>query len=113
MPGRDTTDAVFVLRQLQEKHLDKHKPLYFAFVDLEKVFDLVPKKVLWWAMRRVGVEEWVIRAVKAVYENTKSLVRLNGQFSDEFNIKVGVHHCYGSFIKGIQSWLSLGIALRR
>ena len=37
------------------------------------------------------VEEWVKRAVKAMYENTKSCVRVNGQFSDEFNIKVGVH----------------------
>ena len=26
-----------------------------------------------------------------MYENAKSHVRLNGQFSDEFNIKVGVH----------------------
>ena len=42
-------------------------------------------------MTRVGVEQWVIRAVKAMYENAKSCVCLNGQFSDEFNIKVGVH----------------------
>ena len=52
----------------------KHKPLYFAFVNLEKAFDRVPRKVLWWAMRRVGVEEWVIRAVKAMYVNAKSCV---------------------------------------
>ena len=42
-------------------------------------------------MRRFGVEEWVIRAVKEIYENAKSCVLMNGQFSDEFNIKVGVH----------------------
>ena len=42
-------------------------------------------------MRRVGVEEWVIRAVKVMYENAKSCVRVNGQFSDEFNIKFCVH----------------------
>ena len=42
-------------------------------------------------MRRVGVEEWVIRAVKAMYVNAKSCVCVNGQFSDEFNIKVCVH----------------------
>ena len=91
MPGWGTTDAIFILPQLQEEHLGKHKPLYFAFVDLEKALYHVPKKVLWWAMRRVGVEEWVIRAVKAMYENAKSCVHVNGQFSDEFNIKVGVH----------------------
>ena len=86
MPGWGTTDAIFILRQLQEKHQGKHKPLYFAFFDLEKAFDCVPRKV--W---RVGVEEWVKRVVKAMYENTKSCVRVNSQFSDEFNIKVGVH----------------------
>ena len=91
MPGRGTTDAIFILCQLQEKHLGKHKPLYFAFVDLEKAFDCVPRKVLWWAMKNVGVEEWVIRAVKAVYENAKSCICVNGQFHDEFNIKVVVH----------------------
>ena len=90
MLGRGTTDAIFILRQLQENHLGKQKPLYFAFVDLEKSLDRVPRKVLWWAMRRVGVEKWVIRAVKAMYENAKSRVCLNGQFSDELNIKVGV-----------------------
>ena len=123
MPGWGTTDAIFILGQLQEKHLGKHKPLYFAFVNLEKVVDCVPRKVLWWAMRRVRVKEWVIHAVKAMYENAKSCVHVNGQFSDEFNIKVGpsrcctesstLHNCYGSLIKGIQSWLPLGIALRR
>ena len=91
IPGRGITDAIFILRQLQEKHLGKHKPLYFAFVALEKAFDRVPRKVLWWAMRRVVVEEWVIHAVKAMYENAKSCVRVNDQFSDEVNIKVGVH----------------------
>ena len=39
MSGRSTTDAIFIVRQLQEKHLAANKPLYMAFVDLEKAFD--------------------------------------------------------------------------
>ena len=39
MPGRGTIDAIFILRQIQEKYLAKKLPLYFAFVDLEKAFD--------------------------------------------------------------------------
>ena len=31
-PGRGTTDAIFILRQLQEKYLAKHRKLYMAFV---------------------------------------------------------------------------------
>ena len=36
VPGRGTTDAVFVVRQLQEKYLAANKRLYMAFVDLKK-----------------------------------------------------------------------------
>ena len=45
MPGRGTTDAIFILRQIQEKYINKNRNLYFAFVDLEKAFDRVPRKV--------------------------------------------------------------------
>ena len=38
VPGRGTTDAIFLFRQLQEKYLGKRKNLYLAFVDLEKAF---------------------------------------------------------------------------
>ena len=74
MPGRGTTSAIFILRQLQEKHLAKNKKLYFAFVDLEKAFDRVPRKVIWWAMRKLGIEEWIVRFVQAMYNNTRSRV---------------------------------------
>ena len=74
MPGHGTTDAIFILRQLQEKHLAKNKKLYFAFVDLEKAFDRVPRKVIWWAMRKLGIEEWIVRFVQAMYNNTRSRV---------------------------------------
>ena len=32
-----------------------------AFVDLEKAFDRVPRNVIWWALRKLGVEEWIVR----------------------------------------------------
>ena len=54
MPGRCTIDAIFILRQLQE-YMAANKPLFLAFVDLEKAFDRVPRKIIWWAMRKVGV----------------------------------------------------------
>ena len=37
-PGRGITDAIFVVRRLQEKYLAA-KRLYMAFIDLEKAFD--------------------------------------------------------------------------
>ena len=91
MPGRGTTDAIFILRQLQEKSLGKKKDIFLAFVDLEKAFDRIPRKVLWWAMRTLGVSEWIVKTVQAMYNSPRSRVRINGKFSDEFDVNVGVH----------------------
>ena len=91
MPGRSTTDAIFILRQLQEKHLAKKKKLYLAFVIIEKAFNRVPRKVIWCGMRKLGIEEWIARFVQAMYNNTRSRVRVNNTYSDEFGVKVGVH----------------------
>ena len=60
-PGRCTTDAIFVVRQLQEKYVAANKRLCMDFVDLEKAFDWVPRNVIWWALRKLGVEEWIVR----------------------------------------------------
>ena len=41
VPGRNTTDTILIVHQLQEKCIASNKPLYFASVDLEKAFDRV------------------------------------------------------------------------
>ena len=91
VPGRGTTDAIFVVRQLQEKYLAANKRLYMVFVDLEKAFDRVPRKVMWWALRKLGVEEWIVRLVQGMYANARSRVRVGEEYSEEFEVKVGVH----------------------
>ena len=59
MKGKGTTNAIFMARQMQENFRVKCKKLYFGFVDLEKAFDRVPREVISWAMRKLGVEEWL------------------------------------------------------
>ena len=53
---------------MQEKFLAKKKELWMAFVDLEKAFDRVPREIVWWALRVVGVDEWIVKAIKAMYD---------------------------------------------
>lgn len=68
MPGKGTTDGIFMVRQMQEKYRGKGRKLYYAFVDLEKAYGRVPREVTRWAMRKLGVEEWLVSAVMAMYE---------------------------------------------
>ena len=59
MPGRATTDATFIMSQLQEKYLANNQDLYFAFIDLEKAFDRVTRELVAWGLRKANVEETV------------------------------------------------------
>ena len=45
-PGTGTIHAIFIARQLQERYREKHRELWWAFVDLEKAFNRVPSKVV-------------------------------------------------------------------
>ena len=55
MLGCRTTDEIFIVRQLQEKHMIANKPLYMAFVYLEKkAFDCVHQDFIWLAMPTLG-----------------------------------------------------------
>ena len=90
-PGKGTTDAIFIVRQIQERYLEKKKNLWIGFVDLEKAFDRVPRNVVWWALRRLGVEEWLITVIRAMYEGVTTAVRTKYGESDSFEVKVGVH----------------------
>jgi len=69
MPWKGTTDAIFTVRQMQEKYGCKGQKLYFAFVDLEKAFRRVPREVTRRALRKAGVDEWLVKAVMAMYEH--------------------------------------------
>ena len=51
VPDQGISDAICIIRQLQEKYIATNKPLFFAFVDLEMAFDRVPAKVLWCALK--------------------------------------------------------------
>ena len=91
MSGKGTVDAIFIVRQLQKKFMEKRKDLFYAFVDLEKAFDVVPRDVVRWALRQLGVEEWLVQTVMVMYEKARTTVRTKQGSSEEFEVKVGVH----------------------
>ena len=94
-PGKGTTDAVFIILQLQEKHLEVHKDLFRTFVDLEKAYDRLPRDLVYLCLRRRGVPEKLVRLVEATYRGASTVVRITHGRTDEFPIKVGVHQGSG------------------
>jgi len=91
MPGRSTTDAIFAIKTLIEKHISKDKELWTAFVDLEKAYDRVPRDLIWWAMRNQGVGEHLVNIVQVMYKDTVSRVRVANVCGPQFQVNTGVH----------------------
>ena len=110
MSGRSTTDAIFILRQLQEKYCQNKQKLYHIFVDLEKAFDKVPRRVVQWALRKALIPEYMVQLVMALYSESFSKVRFGGSTSPEFPIGVGVHQ--GSALSPLLFILVLEVATK-
>ena len=90
MSGKGTTDAIFIMRHVQEKHQAKKKKLYYDFVDLEEAFDS-PKRGGRWSLRKLGVDERLIHTVMALYTVACTVVRTDAGLSESFEVKVGLH----------------------
>ena len=85
-----------------------------AFADLEKAFHRVSQKVLRWDLRVVGVPEWLVKEVQAVYVGARSRTRVNVLFIRSLKSKLGCcssyfwKHSHTNFlydVKGIQAEL--------
>jgi len=44
-----------------------------------------------WALRKAGVDEWLVKAVMAMYEGAQTVIRTTEGDSKAFNVKVGLH----------------------
>ena len=63
-----------------------------CFVDLEKAFDKVLRKVIEWAIKKKSLLEILVKAVRSLNEGAETKVRVGSGLLKEFLMKVGVHH---------------------
>ena len=76
MPEHSTTDAIFIVSQLQDKFHAINKTLYMALSIWKKTFNHVPRRVIWRAICKLNVEKWLLRLIQSMYENAKSRMRV-------------------------------------
>ena len=91
MPGRSTTDAIFILKQTIEKHREGQKNTRVTFIDLEKAYDRIHREEIWRCSRERNVPEKYIRLVQDMYRGCKTVVRSAAGESNSFGVEVGLH----------------------
>ena len=67
-----------------------NQPLHLLFVDVEKADDSVPLKNLWKALEPYNISNSIIRAIKRLYENSFSKIKIGKQLSSGFYITKGL-----------------------
>ena len=53
--------------------------------------DRAPRRILWWSMRKLKINEWIIQIVKSMYDNARSKVRITNSYNNPINVSAGVH----------------------
>ena len=92
---------LFVLRRLTEKFRPKIRSCFFIFVDMEKAFYQVRREVIFFALRRKGIPEFLLDGVMSLditavlvvlaVITLKIVVSVHRELSSSFSVKVGVH----------------------
>ena len=88
--GRSTSEQIFNLRILCEKHLQHQQSLYHVFIDFKKAFDKVWHAALWATMRKYNIGSKLVRTIEHLYDNATSAVTFNSSIGDWFRTTVGV-----------------------
>lgn len=88
--GRSCSDNLFCLKQVLEKRLARNLETHMIFIDLKKAYDSVPLSKLWLAMSENGISDLYIQAVKNLYSDMTSRIKIGGKLSEEFLITKGL-----------------------
>ena len=87
--NKGTREAILALRILIEKRMEKNKPTFIAFVDLEKAFDNVDWNSMLRILKEIGVLYNDRRIVHSLYKNQVAVIK-SGPKCEEARIKKGV-----------------------
>lgn len=76
-----TIEATCILRQLMEEDKVKYNDLRRILIDLGKIYDRIPREVLWWVPERKKVTTRYISLEKDMYNSFVSSIRkVEGEF---------------------------------
>ena len=66
------------------------QPLYFAFMDIEKAFDSVPRKRMFGKLEITGIKGKLLNVLIDIYTKNRARVKICNSFSAYFEINSGV-----------------------
>ena len=84
-PTRSTTEQIFNIRLLIEKH---HQNLHHNFINFKKAFDLEWHKGLWRVVRRYNIDKGLVILIESLHGPSSSAVLHEGEIEQSFRASV-------------------------
>jgi hypothetical protein len=81
-------EAIFLIRQLIKRCREQKKDLHMIFIDLEKVYDKVPRNAMSWALQKHKVSSKYITFIRDMYDNVVTSVRTSDGDTNDFPINI-------------------------
>ena len=85
-----TVDHIFTLLAIVQKQLSLNRKLCVAFIDFEKAFDSISRKLLWPFLQKQGIRGKLFQCVKSMYNVVKVRVRDGASLTESIHCLRGV-----------------------
>ena len=87
---RSCEEHIFSLHSMIQTNIKSKKSVFGAFIDLEKAFDWVDRDLLFYKLLHNNINGNIYNAIKLLYTNTLSCMKINNLYTDWFQIFNGV-----------------------
>jgi hypothetical protein len=92
--GRSCMGHIFTLQLILEKYNARSRQIGLVFVDLEKAYDSVPRKMLWKTLEMKSISEPLINATKEIYNGNRCQMKIGTSLSQAlYTSKVLLQGC--------------------
>jgi len=88
--NRNTIDHLSSITNIIETRKLRKLSTFAAFVDFKKAYDSVNRALLFDKLEELGISSKMIRALRSLYNNVQSCIKLNGNLTDWFSVNTGL-----------------------
>ena len=111
-PGHSPIHHLFALRHFIDRAILQRRPLFVAFVDLQKAYDTVQHDLLWARLEAIGVTPRMLAAIRSLYSSGELSMRVGGTAGPSLLQQNGVRQgcplsptLFGIFFDGLHNHL--------
>ena len=74
-----------------EKYRERKKDLHMVFINLEKSYDNIPRRIIWDSLKARGISLMYIEAIRDMCDRVSTKIQTPVGITEPFPVKVGLH----------------------